>query len=175
MLFRSEVRRLAPDLKVAAVLGDDIAPRIQEFLAKGYPLANLDTGEALHTIQDKILSANAYLGAFPLAQALATGADVVVSGRCADAALALAPAIYRFGWSPRDYDLLAAGMVAGHLIECGAQVTGGNSTSRATATTGGWDGITLRMAIAAVARPVASTRTICGAGAAKPSTRARTR
>ncbi len=122
-----EVRRLAPDLKVAVVLGDDVADRIGEFLGKGYPMTNMDTGEPLSSIRDRILSANAYLGAFPLAEALAAGADVVVTGRCVDAALALAPAIHACGWGPGDYGLLAAGMVAGHIIECGAQVTGGNS------------------------------------------------
>ena len=122
-----EVRRLAPELKVAVALGDDVTARIGEFLDKGYPMTNMDTGEPLRSICDRILSANAYLGAFPLAEALRTGADVALSGRCADAALALAPAIYSFGWRPADYNLLAAGMVAGHIIECGAQVTGGNS------------------------------------------------
>ncbi len=122
-----EVRRLAPELKVSVVLGDDVSDRIGEFIGKGYPVANLDTGEPLSSVRQRVLSANAYLGAFPLAEALRTGADVVVSGRCSDAALALAPAVYSYGWVPRDYDLLAAGTIAGHLIECGAQVTGGNS------------------------------------------------
>jgi hypothetical protein len=122
-----EVRRLAPDLKVAVVLGDNVTERMGEFLDKRYPMSNLDTGAPLGSIRDRILSANAYLGAFPLAEALGTGADVVLSGRCADAALALAPAIYSFGWRPADHNLLAAGMVAGHILECGAQATGGNS------------------------------------------------
>ncbi len=121
-----EVRRLAPRLKVAAVLGDDVTSRIDEFLGKGYALANMDTGAPLTDIRERVLSANAYLGAFPLAEALATGADVVVTGRCADAALALAPAVSRFGWSPESHDLVAAGVVAGHIIECGAQASGGN-------------------------------------------------
>jgi hypothetical protein len=121
-----EVRRLAPDLKVAVVTGDDISGRVDELLAKGREMRNLDTDAPLSAIRDRILSANAYLGAFPLAEALATGADVVISGRCADAALALAPMIQRFGWRPEDWDLLAAGVVAGHVIECGPQCTGGN-------------------------------------------------
>ena len=122
-----QIRRLAPDLKVAAVLGDDVAGRLDEFLEKGHPMANMDTGEPLTVIRDRILSANAYLGAFPLAEALATGADVVVSGRCADAALTLAPAAFHYGWSPPDWRRLAAGVIAGHILECGAQTTGGNS------------------------------------------------
>ena len=121
-----EVRRLAPDLKVAVVLGDDILPRIDELLAAGHEMRNMDTGAPLSTIRDRIQSANAYLGAFPIAEALATGADVVITGRCTDSALALAPMIHQFGWSMTSHDLLAAGTVAGHIIECGAQCTGGN-------------------------------------------------
>ncbi|HEX8984548.1 MAG TPA: acyclic terpene utilization AtuA family protein [Bryobacteraceae bacterium] len=121
-----EVRRLAPELKVAVVTGDDVYGRIGELLHSGEELRNLDTGAPLTGIRDRVLSANAYLGAFPLAEALATGASVVVSGRCADAALALAPMIHQFGWRENDWDLLAAGVVAGHIIECGAQCTGGN-------------------------------------------------
>lgn len=121
-----EVRRLAPDLKVAVVLGDDISGRIDDLLARGHPMRNLDTGEELAAIRDRVLSANVYLGAFPLARALATGADVVISGRCADAALAVAPMIHRFDWCETDWDALAGGVVAGHIVECGAQATGGN-------------------------------------------------
>jgi hypothetical protein len=121
-----EVRRLAPRLKVAVVVGDDVFGRIDEWLAKGHELRNLDTGAPLGAIRDRVLSANAYLGAFPLAEALRTGAEVVISGRSADAALALAPMVHRFGWRPDDWDRLAAGVVAGHILECGAQCTGGN-------------------------------------------------
>jgi Acyclic terpene utilisation family protein AtuA len=121
-----EVSRLAPGLKIAVVLGDDVLPRIGEFLAKGYALRDMDTGEPLWTIRDRILSANAYTGAFPLAEALATGADVVIAGRAADSALTLAAMIHRFGWKEDEYHKLAAGTVAGHIIECGAQATGGN-------------------------------------------------
>jgi hypothetical protein len=121
-----EVRRRAPDLKVAVVLGDDVLDRIEEFQSKGYELKNIDTGEPVSAIAGKILSANAYIGAFPLAEALAKGADVVITGRCADAALALAPMIHAYGWQPAEYDLLSAGTIAGHIVECGAQCTGGN-------------------------------------------------
>jgi hypothetical protein len=120
------VLKAAPDLKVAVVLGDDVLDRIEEFLGKGYAMRNIDTGEPLEAIRGRILSANVYIGAFPLADALATGADVVIAGRCADAALVLAPMINRFGWGPEDWDKLASGIVAGHIIECGAQCSGGN-------------------------------------------------
>ncbi|MGD0667773.1 MAG: acyclic terpene utilization AtuA family protein [Bryobacteraceae bacterium] len=122
-----EVLRRAPGLKVAIVEGDAVTARIGEFVAKGHRLTNLDTGESIDKIRDQILSANAYLGAFPLAQALATGADVVISGRCADSALVLGPAIHAFGWAADSWDLLAAGVTAGHIVECGAQTSGGNS------------------------------------------------
>ena len=121
-----EVRRLAPDLKVAVVLGDDILDRIDTLLAAGIEMRNMDTGEPLSTIRGAISSANAYVGAFPLAEALATGADIVITGRCSDAALALAPMIHRFGWVAEAWDLLASGVIAGHVVECGPQCTGGN-------------------------------------------------
>ncbi len=121
-----ETVRLAPGLKVAVVLGDDVFGRIDEFLSKGYEMRDMDTGEPLAAIRGRILSANAYIGAFPLAEALATGADVVVAGRSTDTALTLAPMVHRFGWGPDEFDRLAAGTVAGHIIECGAQCSGGN-------------------------------------------------
>jgi hypothetical protein len=121
-----EVVRVAPGLKVAVVLGDDVFPRIDEFLGKGYEMRDMDTGEPIAGIRDRILSANAYIGAFPLAEALATGAQVVIAGRSTDTALALAPMVHRFGWKADEYDKLAAGTIAGHIVECGAQCTGGN-------------------------------------------------
>ncbi len=121
-----EVVRLAPGLKVAVVTGDDIYARLDEFLAKGYEMRDMDTRAPLASIRSRVLSANAYIGAFPLAEALATGADVVVAGRSTDTALTLAPMIHRFHWQPEDFDRLAAGTIAGHIIECGAQTTGGN-------------------------------------------------
>jgi hypothetical protein len=121
-----EVVRLGPGLKVAVVLGDDVYPRLDEFLAKNYEMRDMDTGEPIAPIRDRIQSANAYIGAFPLAEALATGAHVVIAGRSTDTALALAPMVHRFGWKPGEFDKLAAGTIAGHIIECGAQSTGGN-------------------------------------------------
>jgi hypothetical protein len=121
-----EVVRLAPGLKVAVVLGDDVFARLDEFLAKGYEMRDMDTGEPIAAIRGRILSANAYIGAFPLAEALATGANVVIAGRSTDTALTLAPMVHEFGWTEGDFDKLAAGTIAGHIIECGAQSTGGN-------------------------------------------------
>lgn len=121
-----EVHRLAPGLKVAVVLGDDVYARLDQFLAAGHEMRSMDTGEPLTSIRPRILSANAYIGAFPLAEALATGADVVIAGRCTDTALALAPMVQRFGWKDNEWNKLAAGTIAGHIIECGAQCTGGN-------------------------------------------------
>jgi hypothetical protein len=113
-------------LKVAIVHGDDIYPRLDNVLAAGHELRNLDTSEPLSKIRPQVTSANAYIGAFPLAEALATGADVVIASRCTDTALALAPMVNRFDWKETDWDKLAAGTIAGHIIECGAQCTGGN-------------------------------------------------
>jgi Acyclic terpene utilisation family protein AtuA len=121
-----EVLRVAPGLKVAVVLGDDVYDRLDEFLQKGYEMRDMDTGEPIASIRGRIQSANAYIGAFPLAEALATGADVVIAGRSTDTALTLAPMVHRFGWGAEDYDKLAAGTIAGHIIECGAQCSGGN-------------------------------------------------
>ncbi len=121
-----EVRRVASGLKVAVVLGDDVYGRLDKFLAQGHEMRSMDTGEQLSSIRDRILSANAYIGAFPLAEALATEADVVIAGRCTDTALALAPMVHRYEWKPDDWDRLAAGTIAGHIVECGAQCTGGN-------------------------------------------------
>jgi hypothetical protein len=126
MACAREVIRLAPGLKVAVVQGDDVFPRLDELLAKGHAMPNMDTGEPLSTIRNRVLSANAYIGAFPLAEALATGANVVIAGRSTDTALTLAPMIHRFGWKADEYHKLAAGTIAGHIIECGAQCTGGN-------------------------------------------------
>jgi hypothetical protein len=121
-----EVHRLAPDLKVAVVLGDDVYDRIDDMLARGIDMRSMDTGEPLTSIRNRILSANVYIGAYPLIEALETGADVIITGRCTDTALALAPMIHEFGWAETDWDRLAAGTIAGHIIECGAQATGGN-------------------------------------------------
>lgn len=124
--LREIVDRQGLDLTVATVTGDDLTARVPE-LADRIGLEHMDTGESVDRIADDVVVAAAYLGAFPIARALDRGADVVVTGRVADPALALGPLVHEFGWGPMDWDRLAAGTVAGHLIECSAQVTGGNS------------------------------------------------
>ncbi|MDH5760027.1 MAG: DUF1446 domain-containing protein [Gemmatimonadota bacterium] len=112
--------------RVGIVSGDDLMDRLDDLLAAGHELANLETGEPLSTIRDRVRSANAYVGAAPIVRALELGAGVVVTGRCADPALTAAPLVHEFGWDPSDYDLMAAAALAGHVNECGAQATGGN-------------------------------------------------
>jgi hypothetical protein len=114
-----------PGRKVGVVEGDDLLPRLDELLAAGHALAHLDTGEPLAGVRGRVVSANAYLGAPPIALALERGAGVVITGRVADASLTVAPAAFEHGWAWDDWDRLAAASVAGHLIECGAQATGG--------------------------------------------------
>jgi hypothetical protein len=113
-------------IKVGVVTGDDIRERIPELIKEGVPLKNMETGESIDTIQDKILSANVYFGAFPIVEALEKGADIVITGRTTDTGLTLAPMVYEFGWKENDFDLLSLGTIAGHILECGAQASGGN-------------------------------------------------
>jgi hypothetical protein len=113
-------------LQVGVVTGDDLLPRLDELIATGHPLANMETGEPLETVRDRVLSANAYIGSTPIVEALARGANVVVTGRSTDTALTMAPLRHEFGWAADDWDRLAAGIIAGHIIECGAQCSGGN-------------------------------------------------
>ncbi len=113
------------DRRIGIVGGDDLLPRLDKLLAEGHALANLDSGAPLAGVRDRVVSANAYLGARPIMEALEKGAAVVITGRVADASLTLGPAVREFGWRWDDWDRLAAGTVAGHLIECGAQATGG--------------------------------------------------
>lgn len=112
-------------LRVAAVSGDDLLPRLQRLVGDGQTFDHLDTGEPITTVLSRVVSANAYLGAAPIVEALAAGARIVVTGRVADASLTVGPAVHEFGWGWDDWDRLAGATVAGHLIECGAQVTGG--------------------------------------------------
>src|SRR5208283_55697 len=118
-------RRQNLEVKAATVSGDDIMDRLDGFLARGIELKNMETGEPLSAIRAHVESANVYFGAFPVAQALARGAEIVITGRVTDTGLALAPMIHEFGWRADDWDRLAAGTIAGHTVECGAQCTGG--------------------------------------------------
>jgi hypothetical protein len=111
--------------RIGVISGDDLMPRLDELLAAGHALKHLDSGEPLTSIHDKVVSANAYLGAEPIVKALKLGARIVITGRVADASLTVGPAAFEFGWGFTDLDRLAAATVAGHLIECGAQATGG--------------------------------------------------
>ena len=117
---------LSGKMKIGIVTGDDILGRIDDFLGRGIELRNMDTGESLTTVRDKIQSANAYLGAAPIVEALHKEARVVITGRATDTGLTLGPMIHEFGWAVDDWDKLAAGTIAGHIIECGAQCSGGN-------------------------------------------------
>lgn len=113
-------------LKIGVVLGDDILDRIDALRAQGIELNNMESGENLDTIRDRLQSANVYFGAFPIVEALKQGAQIVITGRTTDTGLTLAPMIYEFGWKEHDWDKLAAGTVAGHILECGGQASGGN-------------------------------------------------
>jgi hypothetical protein len=117
---------LAGKVRVGLVTGDDVLPRLDELMAKGHPLNDLDTGRPLSEVRDKVLSANAYLGLAPIVEALERGANVIVTGRVTDTGLTLGPLVHEFGWARDDWDRIAAGTIAGHIIECGAQSSGGN-------------------------------------------------
>jgi hypothetical protein len=113
-------------LKIGVVSGDDLLGRLDQLIESGHPLANMETGEQLSTVRDRVLSANAYIGSEPIVEALSKGANVVITGRSTDTALTMAPLRHEFGWGAASWDQLAAGIVAGHIIECGAQCSGGN-------------------------------------------------
>jgi hypothetical protein len=131
---KAAVEKLADELgigdrvRVGVVLGDDIYGRLDELMAGGQELANMDTGRPLSDERANVLSANVYLGAAPVVKALELGANVVITGRVTDTGVTLAPMIHEFGWAADDWDRIAAGIVAGHIIECGTQCTGGNFT-----------------------------------------------
>ena len=113
------------DLKVAAITGDDLVAQKNELASEG--IAEMFSADAFPDPRT-ILSINAYLGAFPIARALDEGADIVITGRCVDSAVTLGACIHEFGWLPGDFDKLAGGSLAGHILECGPQATGGNFT-----------------------------------------------
>lgn len=113
-------------LKIGVVLGDDILSQIDGLVEDGHPMKHMETGEPIANVKDKLLSANVYTGAWPIVQALREGAQIIITGRTTDTGLTLAPMIHEFGWTETDWDKLAAGTVAGHINECGAQASGGN-------------------------------------------------
>jgi hypothetical protein len=112
--------------RIARVEGDDLMERLDDLLEEGHELANMETGEPLAAVRDRVRSANAYIGAAPIVEALHHDVHAVVTGRSTDTALTYGPMMQHFGWSPSDWNRLAAGVVAGHINECGAQSTGGN-------------------------------------------------
>jgi hypothetical protein len=113
-------------LKIGVVLGDDIIESVGELQEKGVAFTNMDTGRSFASLGAELLSANVYFGAWPIVEALRQGAQIVITGRTTDTGLTLAPMIHEFGWKQDDWNLLAAGTVAGHILECGAQSSGGN-------------------------------------------------
>jgi hypothetical protein len=122
----ARARGAAGRLRIGVVTGDDLLPHLDALIAAGHSLTHMETGEPLSTVRDRVLSANAYIGSTPIVEALARGANVVVTGRSTDTALTMAPLRHEFGWGATDWNLLAAGIIAGHIIECGAQCSGGN-------------------------------------------------
>jgi hypothetical protein len=120
------LKKFGVRLNVGVVLGDSVLERLDELQAQNVSLAHMDTGQDIATVRERLLFASAYLGARPLVDALTAGADIVLTGRVADAALFLAPMVYELGWQWDDWDKLAQGIVVGHLMECSGQATGGN-------------------------------------------------
>ena len=121
-------RKQGLPLKVGVVYGDDISGGLYELTAAGEKFTNMESGADFGAIRHRVTSANVYLGAEPVVAALDAGCQIVVTGRVTDTGLTLAPMIHEFGWAMDDWDRMAAGIVAGHIIECGAQASGGNIT-----------------------------------------------
>ncbi|MEP6508602.1 MAG: acyclic terpene utilization AtuA family protein [Gemmatimonadales bacterium] len=122
----AESKGVGNKIRIGVVTGDDLLGRLDELIASGHPLANMETGEPLSAIRERVLSANAYIGSTPIVEALSQDANIVITGRSTDTALTMAPLRYEFGWASTDWNHLAAGIIAGHIIECGAQCSGGN-------------------------------------------------
>ncbi len=125
-IFEIARKKSIRGLKIGVVCGDDILAQLDGLLSSENVLRNMETGQSIATIRQRVQSANVYFGAFPIAHALAQGAHVVLTGRATDTGLTLAPMIHEFGWKESDFDKLAAGIVAGHILECGGQSSGGN-------------------------------------------------
>ncbi|MFN3419778.1 MAG: acyclic terpene utilization AtuA family protein [Pyrinomonadaceae bacterium] len=117
---------LSGKLKIGIITGDDILPKLDDFVAKGFHITNMETGEPLESVRSNVRAANVYLGARDIVKALEQNAQIVIGGRLTDTGLTLGPLAYEFGWNFNDWDKMAAGTIAGHIIECGAQASGGN-------------------------------------------------
>jgi hypothetical protein len=115
-----------PKTKIAVVAGDNILDRLDDMIARGVALKNLETGAPLESVRSRVQSANVYFGGRAIAEALDTGAQIVITGRTTDTGLVLGPMIHEYKWKADEWDKLAAGTIAGHTVECGAQCTGGN-------------------------------------------------
>lgn len=126
--IRELVREMGLSVKIGVVDGDDILTRLDALIEGGDALSNMETGASLAPVRDSVTAANVYLGAEPVVRALAAGCQVIVTGRVTDTGITLAPMIHAFGWAADDWDRLASGIVAGHIIECGTQASGGNFT-----------------------------------------------
>ena len=127
---RNELLELAKpsgkEIKIGVIQGDDIFPKLQELRNLGVAFDNMDTGESFDKVADQVYSANVYINSSTISEALEKEAQIVLAGRVSDPGLSLGPCIYEFNWNESDYNLLAAGTLAGHITECGAQCTGGN-------------------------------------------------
>ena len=141
---REAVQRLCREagvqMAIGVVDGGDLLSRVPDLRGRGVPFENFETRAPFDPIADRLVSAHAYLGARPIAEALRLGAQIVITGRVTDAAVALGPMIHELGWGEHDWDRLAAGTVAGHILECGAQATGGNYTDFEEVPPGDWIG-----------------------------------
>ena len=126
VLAMAAARGAAGKLRIGVITGDNLLPRLDALIAAGHALSNMETGEPLSLVGDRVIAANAYIGSTPIVEALAKGANVVITGRSTDTALTMAPLRHEFGWGAAEWDKLAAGIIAGHIIECGAQCSGGN-------------------------------------------------
>lgn len=130
---KDEILKIAKEkgytgLKVAVVDGDNILNDIDALITDGHELKNMDTGEPISTVKNQLLSANVYFGCKAIVEALQLGADIIITGRVTDTGLTLAPMIHEFGWEYEDFDMMSVGTIAGHILECGAQASGGNFT-----------------------------------------------
>lgn len=125
-IFEKALKLGIKDLRIGVVMGDNILDRLEDLISMNVELKNMETGESAREIIKKILSANVYFGAAPIVECLKQDADIVITGRVTDTGLTLAPMIYEFGWDMNNWDLMAAGTVAGHILECGGQASGGN-------------------------------------------------